>query len=176
MVLKHCKIFYSLFYRWEKEVLLSVLREYFVKSEASGGIFGFKNSRYKCVQLWNGMMLHPSTYYTLPLPKDWGLEKLRSIFYPLMAYYNIFGKVLSDLARVTELVHSSPKFFLVVSCLYPYLTVFSPLNYSVGSVSHYLPTHFKTWVFDSQASSFEGMLEISEDSGKELADIWDFLG
>lgn len=113
---------------------------------------------------------------TLPLPKDWGLEKLRSIFYPLMAYYNIFGKVLSDLARVTELVHSSPKFFLVLSCLYPYLTVFFPLNYSVGSVSHYLPTHFKTWVFDSQTSSFEGMLEISEDSGKELADIWDFLG
>lgn len=121
-------------------------------------------------------MLRPSTYYTLPLPKDWGLEKLRSIFYPLMAYYNIFGKVLSDLARVTELVHSSPKFFLALSCLYPHLTVFSPLNYSVGSVSHYLPTHFKTCVFDSRTSSFEGMLEISEDSGKELAEIWDFLG
>lgn len=121
------------------------------------------------------MKWHDASIHLLTIPfhfqKTEAWKNLEVFFIHLWPINNIFGKVLSDLAGVTELVHSSSKFFLVLSCLYPYLTVFFPLNYSVGSVSHYLPTHFKTCVFDSPTSSFEGMLEISEDSGKELVDI-----
>lgn len=126
---------------------------------------------------------HQSTYYTPPLPKDWGLEKFTSIFYLLMVCC-ILGKVLSDLARVTELEPVHLQVFSGLNCLactHTLVFFFFPLNCSVGSVT--ICQHISKLMFLIARivlllelfSHFEGMLEFSEGSGKELADIWDFL-
>lgn len=66
----------------------------------------------------------------------------------------ILGKVLSDLARVTELEPVHLQVFSGLNCLAcTHTLVFFFPTKLFSWLSHYLPAHFKTYVFDSQTSS-----------------------
>lgn len=119
---------------------------------------------------------HQFTCYIPLSPKDWDVEKFTSSFYSFMVNYNVLDKVWLVMRRLrpglrsdllnegvrTSAVHTAPS-SSSITCL-PHSSIFFSLNYSIGSVK-----------ICQYISKWEGVLEFSEESGKESAGIWHFL-